>query len=589
MSIDLCTVLAETWRPRIRAKCMDWVAANVWLDKRFTPREGFYDVAYTPYLRPLHDWFGDPAVRSISTPKGAQIGYTTFLANAMSYAVVEDPGPVLFATSTADNAKSWSEREWLPRIRDCKKLDALKPDDEDDMRKTEQHFLTCTVKLVGAQSENNLASRPIRYLFADEVDKWPSGFLGQAEARTIAFRGTDKILRGSTCTDEEGPIWMAWLRSSMHLWHVPCPECGQMQVLDFFKHIKWPEHHRDLLGKWDMESVRSSTFGQCEHCGARWEQRDQRSIVRRGEAVATNPKAGSADLGIHLPSLLSPTLSWGDLAVLFLQKKDEPGGLADFYNQYLALPFADYDTSVKDDAIYSLRGPYRVGSCPVEPALICLTADPGEKETHWAVHSLAPNGEMHLLDYGRVIAIPDLLGILKDRRYTDPTGKTHKIHTGIVDSAYQTEIVYRVCAFSPSEQRLYPSRGVDATGRPWNMNQVNGWPQLLLYVYSDFTLKSSFYIDRVQRKLPPLYHLPEDVGPEFIQGLSGQAVIKLRGKGRAFKKLPYDHYGDCAKLAVLCWWASAEAIALRYKIAVQGIPIDPAPPDITPALTETVP
>jgi len=376
---DFLDQLGTIWRPRKKPPLLDWVRKNVWLDGRFTDREGYYDPAFNPYIIPLHEWFGDPTVRTITVPKGAQLGLTTWLANCMQWAICEDPGPILYVTSTADNAKSWSEREWLRRVDTCPPLKALVPEDTDAMRKMEQSFRTCDVKLVGAQSENNLASRPIRYLFADETDKWPAGFLGQAEARTLSYRrhGLDKVAKISTTTGEEGPIWTSWLTSTQHEVHVICPECHTPQIPDFFTHIKWPEAHRDLLGKWDIEAVRRDAHGVCTHCAAIWPQSHQRPIIATAHAIQMNPLASPADRGLRLPSVLSPFLSWGDLAAIFLTKKDQPAGLEDFFNNYLARPFTHNIASIKEDKLLALRGTHRLGTCPVIPTLVTLCTDTG--------------------------------------------------------------------------------------------------------------------------------------------------------------------------------------------------------------------
>jgi phage terminase large subunit GpA-like protein len=154
---DINTALANLWRPRLKVPCIDWVKKHVWLDRRFTDREGYYDPTFNPYIISLHQWFGDPTIRTITAPKGAQLGLTTWLANAMQWAIVEDPGPILFITSTADNARAWSEREWLRRIDTCRPLKALVPADKDAIKKLDQSFHTCDVALRGAQSENNLS------------------------------------------------------------------------------------------------------------------------------------------------------------------------------------------------------------------------------------------------------------------------------------------------------------------------------------------------------------------------------------------------------------------------------------------------
>jgi len=546
--------LRTIWRPRPKAEILSWVRSNVHMSERFTNRPGLYDPDFTAYLIPCHRWFGDSDVRTISCPKGAQLGFTTFLANALMWAISEDPGPALFLTSTTDNAQSWSEREWLPRLRDCPRIKELTPRGRDAIKKLEQAFLTMTVRLTGAQSENNLASRPIRFLLNDEVDKWPPGFLGIAEARTLSYRGVDKIVRGSTCTTDDGPIWSSWVNSTQHLWHVQCPHCHEWQVMDFFKSIKWPAHHRDLVGRWDVDAVRRDTWAECLVNGCKWDPSLKNEIVRRGEAVATNDRASPSDKGIHLPSLLSPFLSFGDLAALWLRRKDQPGGKPDFYNQYLGLPWSHEEFTVSEQKVLDCRAlgdnAYMLGECPVDPVDFTLTADPGERETHWSVEATAADGSAWLVDYGTVHTIEDLLPVLERDWPIKGTTKRARIATAAIDSGYATERVYRLCM--ASRGRLWPLKGSAAEfGKPVDVSRIPTYPVLALYTYVDFYFKSSLYIDSISRRAQPFWWLPANSGHDIIAGHSGQ---ELRAKQTAqrsirfWKPVANDHFGDCTKM-----------------------------------------
>lgn len=550
-------ILRDVWLPKRPAPLLPWVEKNVWLSRRFTNREGFYSCGFTPYLRPFYQWFEDDETRTIAVPKGAQTGFTTALANVMSWAICERPGPILYATSNADNAKSWSEREWLPRIDDCPPLKRLKPADADLMRRTEQHFLSCTVKLVGAQSESQLASRPIRYLMGDEIDKWPSEFVGQAEARVLSYKGLYKVVRGSTPSDVGGAIDTAWLKSTQHRWHIPCPECREPQALDFFKHIKWPAAHRDMLGHWDLDAVRADAHAICEKCGAIWKGNRKNELVGSGEAIATNPHASPRDKGILLSSLLSPHLSWGDLAVLFLQKKDEPGGLRDFFNQYLGLPWEEPAAKVGEAKLLALRrDDYRLKQLPCEPVILTLCADVGQTRTHWSVEARTANGEAFVIDYGTVLVVEDLIPLMDSLTYTSPSGRTHRPSAGLVDSGGEwTTRVYATCA--ASRGRLWPSKGSSASFGSWGRSIVQDFPGLTLYTYVDFTAKCSLYLEGIGRQLPPRLWWPADVGHDFIAGHSGQEMRTSRtprGSVKFWKPIAEDHFGDCSKLHRVASW-----------------------------------
>lgn len=563
---DLQEQLDRIWEPSRRPTALEWAQENVYLDKRFSPRPGRYDADYTPYLRQLHLWFSDPKIRQLTFVKSAQVGGTTWLANCLMWAISEDPGPILYVTSTNENAKSWSERELHPRLRSCRALKPFLPDNDDDFRKTEMHFATCTLKLVGACSEGNLASRPIRYLFADEVDKWPDDSSLEAPALELAmarlnfYRKISKACLASTPTVEAGAIWQQFLTGSQHRYHVTCPDCSHSQHLRF-EQLRWPEHHRDLAAEWDLTGVERDTAYHCESCDAPWPQSIQSDLIRRGEWIPGNPKAPADHISAHISALYSPQISWGDLARLFLQKKQSTGGLHDFYNNFLGLPWENRAAQVKEDAILSLRDPsYRLRTLPdgIEPIVLTLCADPGERQTHWTVEARIATGESWLLDYGTVLAIEDLIRpeFLAERRYQIGE-KTYAPTFGLIDSGWSAERVYSTCAAAPGGLQLIPSKGSTASFGTWSQSAVNGYPTLRLVTYVDHTAKLELYLERVNKKMPPLLHLPADCGTDFIGGLTGQQLLQNKNSRLApfyWKKIAEDHYGDCTKLHGVAWW-----------------------------------
>jgi phage terminase large subunit GpA-like protein len=90
---------------------------------------------------------------------------------------------------------------------------------------------------------------------------------------------------------------------------------------------------------WDLDLVTKTTTLNCPNCDEEIQQRQQHEMVDLGEWVQTNPNAPKDHISWHISALYSPTISWGQIAKIFLQKKDTPGGLHDFYNHYLGLPF----------------------------------------------------------------------------------------------------------------------------------------------------------------------------------------------------------------------------------------------------------
>ena len=562
---------ALRWQPRQRIHAADWCGAHVNLSARFTNRPGRFDLGFTRYMAPLYDWASDPGVRQITTPKGAQISYTTYLANIMSYMICEEPGPGLYITSTAENAQDWSEREWQPRIEDCAPLKALVLPRRDAIKKLSSAFQTATLKFVGAQSENNLQSRPIRYLYCDEAERWPFGFLDQAKARVSSYPDSHKIFVGSTLDAEDGPTWQEWLNSSQHLVHVPCPNCREYLVLDFFKHIKWQRQtdNADLFGetKWDIKRAAAETYFECDLCGAPAQITQQHAMVAQMEARASNPAASPSHKGLHIPTLLSPYKTWGDIVRHWLEMKATVEGKKQFFNLYLGLPWSHEEMKITDEKLLLCRAggdhSYLLRQCPIDPVLCTFAADVGEKLTHWTVEARAADGTAYLLDHGTVHQPEDLLTVFANLNYPIKGTSRHIRPTiGTIDSGYMTERIYRICANSGGA--LWPTKGSSAEfGAPTAVSRIPTYPQLLLYTYIDFIHKCGLYIDAISRRMQPHLWWPTNIGDDFVQGHAGQELKSKQTAQRTikfWKPVHNDHYGDCSKAHRIIW----DVLKLKY-------------------------
>ncbi len=65
------------------------------------------------------------------------------------------------------------------------------------------------------------------------------------------------------------------------------------------------------------------------------------------------------------------------------------------------------------------------------------------------------------------------------------------------------------------------------------------------------------YADLIKQQKAPRFYLPANADEDIIHGHGGQQLIK-EGSQEAWKKIPWDHFGDCSLrgvLAMLIWRA----------------------------------
>ena len=186
------------------------------------------------------DAFNDPTVREVVVMSSAQIGKTEMVNNLVGFHVAQDPSPILVVQPTLDMAQTWSKDRLAPMLRDTPALQNLVKDPRSrDSGNTTLHkvFPGGHITACGANSPSSLASRPIRVVLCDEVDRYPvsAGTEGDpvslAKKRAATFWNR-KILLVSTPTNKGASrIEMSYEESDQRKYYVPCQHCGHKQIM----------------------------------------------------------------------------------------------------------------------------------------------------------------------------------------------------------------------------------------------------------------------------------------------------------------------------------------------------------------------
>ena len=233
------------------------LTVSQWADRerRLSPEAsaepGQWDTSRAEYLRGVMDAISDPTVTRVVVAKGSQVGYTECLGNIIGFHIDQDPAPILVVQPTVEMAEAWSKDRLAPMIRDTpclggKVQSPLTRDSGNTLR--QKVFDGGPLAIVGANSPAGLASRPVRIVVADEVDRFPvsAGSEGDPLALASKRQGTfwnRKTLVGSTPTlKETGAIGASgWFRHAAL--SVPCHACGHAQAL-VWSNVRWDKTRR---------------------------------------------------------------------------------------------------------------------------------------------------------------------------------------------------------------------------------------------------------------------------------------------------------------------------------------------------------
>jgi phage terminase large subunit GpA-like protein len=224
------------------------------------------------------DAFTDPAVDQVVMMLASQVGKTEALNNLIGFHVDLEPCPILVIQPTLEMAQTWSKDRLVPMLRDTPSLKGRVKDPwTRDANNTTLHkvFAGGHLTVVGANSAAGLASRPIRVVLCDEVDRYEPSATGEGDPIELAVKRASTFwnrkvgLASSPKIKGESRIEAAYLASDQRRFFVPCPFCGARQTLRW-KQVVWPKGRPELA------------CYECEACSKPWSDHERVAAVALG-------------------------------------------------------------------------------------------------------------------------------------------------------------------------------------------------------------------------------------------------------------------------------------------------------------------
>lgn len=423
----------------------EWAEKYRMLDSKTSAMPGPWRNEKTPYLREIMDEFINYDTEEIIFCKPSQVGGTEAMQNMLGYVIQQDPSPTLIVYPTDTLAESISKNRLEPMIRASKPLRKLY--NENESSKLELQFDGMYLSLNGANSPSALASKAIKYLFLDEVDKYPGASKKEADPirlareRTKTFTNQRKIYMTSTPTLQTGHIWQALQGADIEKhYFVPCPHCGEYIELKF-SNLRFPSGD-DL----DNSERADMAVYVCQECGCKITDQDRDNMIRYGEwrEVRRNTKA-SKKVAFWINTLYSPFVRFSEIVKEFLDSKDNPDLLQNFVNSWLAEPWED--TKLKTDADMVMERQTDLPQLVVPSWARYLTAGVDVQETclYWTIRAWGPYITSQNIAHGQALSFQDIESTM-NTPYLTESGEQVIVSLCLIDSGYDADSTYDFCA-----------------------------------------------------------------------------------------------------------------------------------------------
>lgn len=573
----------ELMSPDLPLTPSQWADQHRLLSSMTSAEPGQWNTDRTPYLREPLDAFAMPSVSELIMQSSTQVGKTEFILNCLAYVIDYDPAPAMVVLPRDDDARGWATKRVKPMLQLCPRLLTHLTGRDDDTAGKHYELDRMFIKFAGANSPSDLASDPCRYVFFDEVNKYPkfSGReadpvkLGMERTRTFWNR---KVIKVSTPTTASGYITRDYERSDRRRFYVPCPLCGVYQPLVFRRQegpgcgqIGWP---KDLTA--EQIRVTRTVWYECGYCQQHIDGFEKTRMVERGvwcpegchvDAMGVVQGAPRVEgvRGYHLSALYSPWVAWYEVVAEFLEARAVPALLMNFVNSVLGEPWKEKTADTTAAHLTRRISGHSLGEVPAGARLLTAGVDVQKDHFYFVIRGWGIGEESWLVRYGRVESEEDLLAVLLRTTYPTETGTVMAVRLGCVDSGHRTNEVYSLCR--KYREVLRPTKGYDhlATSpqratlldRDSEGRTIQGGLTL-------WGLDTTYYKDKLNRLIhtepgaPGQWHLCLEPSADYVQQMLAEEKVIERNKktgaiveawqpkseGRA------NHYFDCEVLCV---------------------------------------
>lgn len=476
------------FKPRSRMTGSQWADARRYVAPGTSPEPGEWRTERVPYLREPMDSMTDKRTETVVMCCASQLGKSEALMNIMGYYIDQEPAPILMVQPTIEAAESFSKERIDPTIRYSPGLnDKFELDGKDGRGTSRKSSTTIRMKqfpggyiaMVGANAPTGLASRPVRVLLCDEIDRYGDTREGDplklAIQRTTNFHNRKIVMVSTPTIKDASPIWEWYEKSDKREFYITCPHCGHEYVWKW-EQVKWD---KDENGNALPETAKMF----CPECGAqvRGAYKPDLEILKTGRWKAS---AESRIKGYHLSSLYSPWVNLFALVEEFTNatKNRDKAGLQEFINLKLGEPWEEVAVGEDDwEHIHRRREYYGTDGLPKGVLLLTCGVDVQHDRLECSLYGWGEGEECWGIEHRIIYGDPGgqeiwqaLDGFLMERR-TLPNGVALPVSCTCVDSG-DGSFTQEVYIYTKQRERrgVYAIKGRGGVGVPFVAKPTRG-------------------------------------------------------------------------------------------------------------------
>ena len=438
---------------------------------------GRWKTSRAPYQRDIMDAFTQPGIHQVVVKSCSQIGKSDIMNNVIGRYAHLDPCSIMMVQPTIEMAEDFSKSRIAPMLRDTKVLNGLFSDVKTrDSNNTilSKMFPGGRLIMTGANSPAGLASRPIRVLLCDEVDRFPAS-AGQegdpvdlASKRQSTFWNYVRGLFSTPTLDGASRIDVAYLSGTREEWQHQCPNCGE------FHKLEYTQMEPDAVEMGKIQGRRTylvrDVKWRCPDCGFAFSERQMKDAPQK--YVAQNPAAIKTGCrSFFLNAFSSPWISWTSVMKEWLEAKGDPEREKVIMNTRFGESYKAARAFDSSDFLMQRREKYGA-ELPEGVLLLTAAVDTQDNRLEYEVCGWGQGEESWGIWKGVILSPPnrkstwDALDEILDREYKFKDGFALKVRRTMIDAGgHYAGAVVRYCERNYAKARL-PIIGRAGAGIP---------------------------------------------------------------------------------------------------------------------------
>lgn len=528
-------------KPLPKTSVSQWADNYRMLSSGISAEPGKWKTSRAPYQKDIMNAFTEPGIHRVVVKSSSQIGKSDMMNNVIGRFAHLDPCAIMMIQPTIDMAQDYSKTRIAPMIKDTKVLNNLFYDVKSrDANNTilSKVFPGGRLIMCGANSPAGLASRPIRILLADEVDRFPdsAGTEGDpvdlAAKRMTTFWNSCMGLFSTPTNEGSSRIDEEYLAGTQEEWQHKCPNCGEYHLL---RHIDMTVDYKEIKTPSGKKTVIvNDVKWRCPHCGFSFSEKEmkqtpQKYVSRNADALKNGIRS------FFVNGFTSPWMTWTRIMREWLEAKGDPEREKVIMNTVFGESYKQKG-AFEDEQIFLRRRESYGAELPDGVLLLTAAIDTQDNRLEYEVVGWGKEEECWGIRKGIVLGAPNQARTWKeidnilDKTYHFADGKGLKVVRTFIDSGgHYTSDVYNYCQKNFHKQR-FAIKGRGGPGIPliYKIAKANNAKAPLILLGVDDGKQQ--IMDRLSIDSPgPLYfHFPQDEG---IKELSNRGYDDLYFKG----------------------------------------------------------